>query len=114
MDVEEVDDVTIQHAVYDIAYCAAEYERQRPAKQALTSVFFQQVDDEDGSAYPHYCKEVTLPAGLRREEAERCPLVIDQYQIEEGSHRVRFAIDEEAGDGDLGDLIKQDDDGGNA
>lgn len=114
MDVEEVDDVAVQHAVYDIAYRATEDQRQRPAKQALTSVFFQQVDDEDGSAYPHDCKEVTLPAGLGCEEAERSALVVDQYQVEEGSHRVRFAVDEEAGDGDLGDLIEQDEDGGDA
>lgn len=114
MNVEEVDDVAVQYAVYDIAYRATEYECQRPAKQALTSVFFQQVDDEDGCAYPHDREEVALPAGLRREEAECRALVIDQYQVEEGSHRVRFAVDEEAGDRDFGDLIEQDEDGGDA
>ena len=114
MEIEEIDDVAIHHAVDDIADCAAQDQGQRPAEHVLAGMLAQQVDDEDHGRDRNRGEEVALPAGLSGKEAECSPLVVREHKVEEGGHRVRIAIGEQLADSDLGDLVDQDHDGGNA
>jgi len=74
----------------------------------------QQVDDEYGRSERDACKQVALPAGFGGEEAECRAFVMRQYEVEEGGDRAGLTVGEQFAHGDLGDLVKQDDDGGDA
>nr|GEU28492.1 hypothetical protein [Tanacetum cinerariifolium] len=112
--IEEVDHVAVQHAVDDVAHRAAEDQRQRPREHALAAMLFQQVDDVDRRAHADGGEEVPLPAARIVQEAEGRALVIGQHQVEERCDEFFLAQLEGAGNGDLGQLVDQDDDEGNA
>ncbi|CAM2158642.1 hypothetical protein PT2222_40414 [Paraburkholderia tropica] len=110
MEVQEVDHVAVHQAVEHVAERAAQNERKRRAEHALARVTLEQIADHQRGHDAQRRERPALPAAGRREEAERRALVVDQHEVEERRDHAAFAVCEHFGDGDLGELIREDHD----
>ena len=73
-----------QQAVDDVPHRPREHERQCQAKQLLSRMPAQQINDPDRSRERKRDEEPSLPAGRIRQEAECGSRVVYQHQVEEG------------------------------
>src|SRR3569832_1526720 len=109
IEIKEVDHMTINDAIDQVADSAPQHQCQRPAEKTLARVALEQVDDQEDGADGNCCEQVSLPAALRSKEAERSALVVGKDDIEEGSNGARLPMRQELRDRDLGQLVQQDD-----
>ena len=105
VEVEEVDHVAVEQAVDDVAYCAAEDERERPGEDALLAVAAQHDDDEHRCHGAQRDEEPALPARGAGQEAESRAAVVHAHDVEEVGDVARVAELEAAEDEPLGGLV---------
>jgi len=113
VDIQEVDDVAVEDAVDQVAQRAAQHQRPSHGLPMLAGVELAQPDGDEGAGdHRQDDEEPALPAPGSREEAEGRALVAQIGELEEGRQFNRLMQLHRGVDHPLGDLIDDDDEGG--